>query len=179
LRKYAREGYQKETTSLGIDDAISNITTLIAPKEDKTVSITTILNAPDFFLPCIPEDMHQALRNPIQNAVDASPDGSSVRVRSQMQGGTYTLTVEDDGHGVPKALMTRIFSPFFSTKDPGKGMGIGLSITRQIVAQHGGTAKIWNREKDGNPVGATFEISIPAADQIRISSPSIPIPIQL
>lgn len=175
LRKYAREGYQKETTSIGMDDAISNITALIAPKDDKIVKIDTDLNAPDFYLPCIPEDIHQAMRNPIQNAVDASPDGKNVTVRSQVLNGVYTLTIDDSGLGVPKALMSRIFSPFFSTKAPGKGMGIGLSITRQIIAQHGGTAKIWNKENNGDIMGATFEISIPMPNQIRQTRTSVPI----
>ena len=65
------------------------------------------------------------------------------------------ITVQDSGAGIPAAMMNQIFDPFFTTKP--NGMGMGLSITRTIVAAHGG--RVW--AENGGDGGATFHVSLP------------------
>ncbi len=80
--------------------------------------------------------------NLLSNARDASPPGAPIRVRSEAQGQTVTLSVEDEGSGIPKAIVSRLFEPFFTTKDPGKGTGLGLALVYSIVEEHYGQIMI-------------------------------------
>ena len=67
------------------------------------------------------------------------------------------LTVEDDGPGIPDAVMPRLFEPFFTTKPTGKGTGLGLSISHGIIKRMGGQIAAENRPEGG----ARFRISFP------------------
>lgn len=80
----------------------------------------------------------QALVNLLLNAGYASPEGGEVRVRLVRRPGEYGVAVEDDGPGIPPEIRQRILDPFFTTKPPGEGTGLGLSVTRTIVDEHGG-----------------------------------------
>jgi two-component system, NtrC family, sensor kinase len=71
------------------------------------------------------------------------------------------LVIEDTGGGIPPELLARIFDPWVTTKAQGKGSGLGLSIARQVVANHGGTIRLENRPG----TGAVFTIDLPAAHQ--------------
>jgi two-component system NtrC family sensor kinase len=80
----------------------------------------------------------QALVNLLLNAGYASPEGGEVRVRLVERPGMRGLAVEDDGPGIPPEVRQRILDPFFTTKPPGEGTGLGLSVTRSILDEHGG-----------------------------------------
>lgn len=71
-----------------------------------------------------------------------------------------TLTVEDDGPGLPGGDVERVFDPFFTTKDPGKGTGLGLSVSARLVAMMGGTMEASNLD-DG---GCAIRVKLPAVD---------------
>ena len=73
--------------------------------------------------------------------------------------------MEDDGPGIPEELSGRIYEPFFTTRPPGEGSGLGLSLCYTIVDQHGG--KIWEEGEPGE--GARFVVELPlrASDQLR------------
>lgn len=80
----------------------------------------------------------QALVNLLLNAGYASPEGGEVRLRLVRRPGALGIAVEDDGPGIPPAIRDRILTPFFTTKPPGEGTGLGLSVTRTIVDAHAG-----------------------------------------
>ncbi|GMV42102.1 MAG: hypothetical protein AMXMBFR64_38180 [Myxococcales bacterium] len=159
VRRYAREGYPEEPTETPLDRAVSDVVELIAPKSDKSVSLTTNLGCGDAAVLVIPEELHQTIRNLVQNAIDAVGDGGSVRLSTRTADGGKVAVIEvaDDGPGIPKDVMPRIFTPFFSTKGPGKGMGVGLSIALQVVEQAGGTIDVRNAAEGG----AVFTVRIP------------------
>lgn len=83
-----------------------------------------------------PERIRQALHNLLQNAIHASPPGEEVRLLASPNGSSIRFVVEDKGEGIPPELAERIFTPFFTTKS--QGTGLGLPITRRIVEGHGG-----------------------------------------
>ena len=83
------------------------------------------------------EMLKQCLINIIKNAQEALPEeGGTIRVSTALRGTRVHLEVEDSGVGIPPELHERIFSPFFSTKD--KGAGLGLAMTRKIIEEMGG-----------------------------------------
>jgi signal transduction histidine kinase len=103
--------------------------------------------------------IQQCLLNLLFNAIDAMPDGGELAVSTSLDRskGHIRLEIADSGIGIPKALVSRIFEPFFSTKSRDKGVGLGLSVVYGIVKEHGGS--IYVRSEEG--AGARFIIRFP------------------
>lgn len=89
-----------------------------------------------------PRAVSQALRSLVTNAQDASPATSAVVVSVRRDGEVLTVVIRDRGGGIPSDVMQRIGEPFFTTKAPGRGMGLGLFLARAVVEGVGGTMKI-------------------------------------
>ena len=101
--------------------------------------------------------IRQALANLLRNAREAMPHGGPITVTVAREGLAVTVTVADQGEGVPEALRASIFEAFFSTK--GNGTGLGLAITRQIVRGHGGD--LLCLAAAGDSKGARFRMILP------------------
>ena len=112
--------------------------------------------------------IEQVLVNLMINAVDAMPDGGTLIVRTRkdrMVGGpevgiratdtfkvgqsVIAIEIEDTGTGIAENSKSRLFDPFYTTKPPGKGTGLGLAVCKSIVALHGGTVRVSNKEGGG------------------------------
>jgi len=112
--------------------------------------------------------LEQVIFNLITNARDAlnqkqeleeDSAGRFIRIRSSNDGERVMLTVSDNGIGIPESLRERIFEAFFTTKEMGEGMGLGLSISYGIVKDYGGDIDIESKEG----LGTTFKLSFPCA----------------
>lgn len=116
--------------------------------------------APD--LPPISADadlLGQVVSNLLINAQQALTEQASPRrvvVRTRREAGGVALEVEDNGPGVPEPVAARIFDPYFTTKAPGAGTGIGLSICRNVVTAHGGQIALVR-----SAGGALFRVTLP------------------
>jgi Na+/proline symporter/signal transduction histidine kinase len=108
-----------------------------------------------------PQRLAQVLINLLSNARDASPVGSAIRVRSEASEHTVDLIVEDEGSGIPKAIMDRLFEPFFTTKDPGKGTGLGLALVYSIVEEHYGQITIESPADSEHQRGTRIRVTLP------------------
>jgi PAS domain S-box-containing protein len=95
--------------------------------------------------------------NLIMNAVQAMPAGGHLRVSTGEQDGHVMIRVEDTGKGIAPEHLERIWDPFFTTKPPGQGTGLGLSVTERIVKRHEGTIAVENRAEGG----ARFTVRLP------------------
>ena len=112
---------------------------------------------------CEPKLFTQVLVNLLLNACDACEQGGLVTTLVSSDGEQVTFTVEDDGHGITQEDSERVVEPFFTTKAPGKGTGMGLAITSEIVSHHGGTLGLGPRP-DGER-GTRATVTIPRAEK--------------
>jgi two-component system sensor histidine kinase HydH len=121
--------------------------------------------APDGFLvrrsaptgpwPLDADRMRQALINVLRNAHQASPDGTRPEVEVGREDGTLVFTVRDFGSGIPPGDEKKIFSPFYTTRT--SGTGLGLTVALRVAEMHGGTITVDNHPEGG----AIFRIVIP------------------
>jgi two-component system sensor histidine kinase RegB len=107
-----------------------------------------------------PRALAETLRGLLKNAVQASPAGERVTLRLELASGTVRVAVTDRGPGMTPDVLDRVGEPFFTTKVPGEGMGLGLFLTRALAEQLGGTFQLTSRPGLGTE--ACFEL--PALD---------------
>ena len=111
-----------------------------------------------------PAKLQDALRNLLENAINYSPEESTIRMRAQRHGGRIVMTVADEGPGIPEADLPRVFERFYRVdksrtrdgRDPG-GTGLGLAIVKHLVELHGGKVTAANK----SPRGALLTIALP------------------
>jgi len=116
---------------------------------------------PEHWVDGDPQRLAQVLINLLTNARDASPSGCAVRVKSEASEHTVDLIVEDEGSGIPKAIMDRLFEPFFTTKDPGEGTGLGLALVYSIVEEHYGQITIDSPADPEHQRGTRIRVTLP------------------
>ncbi|HMA19922.1 MAG TPA: ATP-binding protein, partial [Gemmatimonadaceae bacterium] len=99
------------------------------------------------------------LVNLLLNAADATPPEGTVALTIRRRGsdGGVEIEVRDTGPGIPPALRERVFEPFFTSKKPGEGTGLGLTVCRTIIDRHGGSIRV-DSPSDG---GCRFVVTIP------------------
>lgn len=117
-------------------DLIENIrsTVSIARSEISRKNITLNLSFPDHLLiDCYPGQLNQAILNVLINAVYAVEIGGHISLTVTEAEKNISISVKDNGHGIPEEIKDRIFDPFFTTKPVGSGTGLGLSITYKII----------------------------------------------
>lgn len=110
-----------------------------------------------------PNHLQQVVLNLLTNASDATPSGGriAVAVRRRGERGDVEIEVTDTGRGIPPDVRARIFEPFFSTKEGGRGTGLGLFISAQIVRDHKGTIEV----ESGKGGGSTFRVVLPPLER--------------
>jgi signal transduction histidine kinase len=103
------------------------------------------------------DQLQQVVLNLLTNAMDATPPGGRIDVATRPVDGAVELEVRDTGRGIGEAERKRIFDPFFSTKEPGRGTGLGLFISAEIVRDHHGRIELDSVEGRGS----TFRVVLP------------------
>jgi two-component system NtrC family sensor kinase len=116
------------------------------------------------------DQIQQALMNVMLNAAQAMPDGGDLTITTSLATAVrlgdsardaVRITISDTGIGIPQENLDKLFTPFFSTKDKGKGVGLGLSVVHGIIERHHGKIEI---ESDPG-AGTTFSIYLGIADE--------------
>jgi two-component system NtrC family sensor kinase len=111
-------------------------------------------------LPIIASDqaqLQQVFMNLINNAIDAIGSDGMIEIETALDKDIITISIHDNGPGIPESVKKRIFDPFYTTKATGKGTGLGLSISYSIIEKMGG--RITVESSPGN--GATFVVCLP------------------
>ncbi len=108
------------------------------------------------------EQMIQVLTNLEKNAVEAMPDGGNLKLLLEEKGDDMRISISDTGTGIKPENMDKLFTPFFTTKEVGKGTGLGLPLVYGIVKMHKGKINVKsNHDPEKGPTGTTFIIQIP------------------
>ena len=112
----------------------------------------------------------QVMRNLLDNAITFSPENGRITIRASPSASTITITVDDEGIGIPEGKLEAIFDRFYSERPTsekfGTHSGLGLSICRQIVAAHQGSIRAENRRSPrGEIIGARFVLEMPKASR--------------
>lgn len=151
--------------SISIVELIDEAITGLRDRPPVDVDIEGGLGAMAFELP--PRALAQAVRNLITNAQDASV--APVTVRASERGGELVIEVIDRGSGMASAVLDRVGEPFYTTKDPGEGMGLGLFLTRAVIEGLSGRLDI-----DSTPgAGTRVVVTIPWQPSNPVEHPSI------
>ncbi len=149
---------------------------LLASAIPESIDVDLELLDPDVTVTADIAQMQQVITNLAVNAADAMPDGGQLRVClreisvsqahapfPEMAPGRWVeLSVEDSGTGIPEELRERVFEPFVTTKEAGRGTGLGLSQVYGIVTQHGGFVDLESTVGEGT----RFRVLLPAANGV-------------
>ena len=114
-----------------------------------------------------PQKMEQVFVNLLSNATDASEPGQTITIDFERRREQLVVSVSDLGKGIAEEHLSKIFEPFFTTKMVGEGTGLGLSLTYNIIQEHGGSISVHNRPGGG----CRFEILLPAVDTPMVEEP--------
>lgn len=170
LRNFARKPHDKLRTVV-LADVVADALELMGWRLEKTgVTLAVDLGPEPLRINAGAVRLQQVLVNLMSNAMDAVEDLDDKRLElaARRAGDIIELRLRDHGPGVPEALQPRIFDPFFSTKEVGKGLGLGLSISFNIIRDFGGRLTVRNHPEGG----AEFivELQPAAADSTGIAA---------
>lgn len=156
LKSYARKGGEA-FEPVDMKQAVSSALSMMEPTlKSKVIKITRTLPRQPVMVMADRIRLEQVIINLLRNAVDATRDRPKPQIDLILsQGETAVLTVRDNGHGI--ADLDNLFEPFYTTKKPGEGVGLGLAISSGIVTELGGRLTAHNA--DGG--GAVFEMQLP------------------
>lgn len=156
LKGYARKGGEA-VEPVDLRACLSTALAMMEPQQKaRAIKITRVVPRTPVMVLADRIRIEQVIVNLLRNAIDAIRDRPDPRIELILSvGETATLTVRDNGHGIVD--LDKLFEPFWTTKRPGDGVGLGLAISSGIVKDHGGRLTARNAE-DG---GAVFEMQLP------------------
>lgn len=143
--------------------------------DEARVSLTIAQSGNDFSIPGDPTALRQAISNLLRNSAEAAEDNASVSANFSASPTTLRISLTDNGGGIPKENLSKIFIPFFTTK--AHGTGLGLALVHRIVSEHGGTIEVESPVSlphggTGTAFTLTFPRSTWAKDPVRTASQS-------
>ena len=109
-----------------------------------------------------PENLKQCLINLVKNAMEAMPEGGTVILRARRNDGFVQIDVEDTGIGIPPELHDQVFSPFYTTKQ--RGAGLGLAMTRKMIEEMGGKVILTSHVGKGTCISLLLPVALAVED---------------
>jgi PAS domain S-box-containing protein len=167
---------QSERRPLDLNQEVEQVKNLLERTIPKMIEIELHLDKTPAIVSADPVQVEQALMNLAVNAMDAMPDGGKIIIETERatldeefcqthlgaRPGEYVLlTISDTGHGMNKEILEHVFEPFYTTKEVGKGTGLGLAMVYGIVKTHEGYIVCYSELA----FGTTFKIYLPALVQ--------------
>ncbi len=163
LGHFSRVGEEQWSMS-DIHEGIDSTLTLLSGEMGPGITIQRNFGAlPE--IECFPGKLNQVFMNLLSNAIQAIEKKGVITIKTWAEATNAMVSITDNGKGMPEEVRRRIFEPFFSTKEMGKGSGLGLSICYHIISQHHGQILV----KSEPGAGTEFIISIPLKQQAEES----------
>jgi len=156
LLSFSRKSTGADNRSVKVNEVVQEVVAAMAPTA-ASQGIEVRLNLCENGLTVRGGQLHQVCANLIKNAYDAMPKGGKLDITTCMDDDTVRIVFTDEGHGIPADMMDKIFEPFVTTKEIGKGVGLGLSICKRIIERYGGDI----RAKSAVDEGTTFTVELP------------------
>ena len=143
---------------INVTDGLESTLVMLGHKLRSGVTVVRDYGADVPRIEAYPGELNQVWTNLIDNAIDAMDGAGTLRLTTRAEGNQVVIEVGDTGPGMPPQVAARAFEPFYTTKDVGKGTGLGLDIARRIITErHGGTIII-----DSRPGETILRVRIPA-----------------
>jgi len=148
-----------ERTAVDINDLLTSVIIFIKYSAvKKNIEIVSDISDDIPLIMIDKNKMSQVFLNIMINAIYSMPDGGALTIKAEWKDNFCVVFIKDAGAGIPPDVVPYIFDPFFTTKDVGEGTGLGLSLSKGIVEQHGGTIEV----ESEIGAGSTFCIKLPA-----------------
>lgn len=162
LKSYARKGSDK-LSPVNLNDALASSLSMMEPQlRQRQVRITQVLPNEPVYVLADRVRIEQVMINLLRNAIDATKSVTDPEIEILLaKGETARFSVRDNGHGIEDP--EQLFEPFYTTKDPGEGVGLGLAISSGIVGDLGGRLTARN----GQAGGAVFDVQLPIYEPAR------------
>jgi signal transduction histidine kinase len=156
-----------------VTEGLESTLVVLGHKLGPGVTVTREFAAADERIEASPGELNQVWTNLIDNALDAMDGDGTLRLATRVDGDELVVEVADTGPGIPPEVQARMFEPFYTTKEVGKGTGLGLDISRRIVVdRHQGRITL-----DSRPGATVFAVHLPrprdAADADGTSGGSV------
>jgi two-component system, NtrC family, sensor kinase len=160
LLRFSRQAARTERRSLLLADVVRDAVRALAAREPERALPARLTLAER--LPPVMGDagqLQQVVTHLVANALDSGARRGDVEIETSLDADDVVLAVRDRGAGIPEEHLQRLYDPFFTTKEEGRGRGLGLAVVYAIVTDHGGRIAARNREGGG----AEFLVKLPVA----------------
>lgn len=178
MMRYSRNGYSRSHQPHDVYAATQEALSVLLPSIGKVLDVSTSFEG-EPLVDCVPEELNQVLANLIQNAAEAAPSQNGwLEIRGWNEDSDLFLSVRDNGPGISPDNLTKVFNAFFTTKDTGAGMGLGLTIAQRVARALGGGISVQSEVG----VGTVFTLRVPrlrpglqrqAHDEARAAEPLV------
>ena len=156
-------------STIDLNATATGVIRTLQPLLGDTIELVTRLESGLGLISANPHQIGQVIMNLVVNARDAMPQGGRLTIDTANVSQVVMLAVSDTGCGMDKETRARLFEPYFTTKEPGRGTGVGLATVYDVVTQLGGQISVMS---DAG-VGSTFKIYLP---RVRETVPTIEAP---
>ena len=162
IKSHVRMDRSGDLHTTNIHEDIENTLILLGYKiSDKNIKIKKIFCNDMTEVEAYIGELNQVWTNIIDNAIYAVPQNGEIAIETDCDKNNITVKITDNGTGIPKEILSRIYDPFFTTKKVGEGTGIGLDISKNVITRHKGKIKV-----NSIPGKTEFVITIPVSQHL-------------
>lgn len=160
LKDFAHPGEEQPSHADLIECIESTLRIVWNELKYKTTVIRSYQKIPEIY--CFPRQLNQVIMNLLVNAAQAIEKNGDIEIMTRDLGDHVEMIIRDTGHGIPEDIQPRIFNPFFTTKEVGKGTGLGLNLVYNIIKKHQGEIHV----KSEVGKGTSFIIKLPVSAEL-------------